>query len=84
MAELGPVLNVHTNRWRPDRQTVGVWFRGRRVAGELTAGDDAAEARFVPLHAIDVELAFPTDELIIEQVRRELGDGSGPLPDRIP
>jgi len=81
VAELGPVLNVHTNRWRPDRQTVGVWFRGRRTGGELVAGDDADEARFVPLHAVDVELAFPTDELIIDQLRRELDDRSDVLPD---
>ena len=78
VAELGPVLNVHTNRWRPDRQTVGVWFQGRRVSGEVRAADDADDARFVPLAAIDVELAFPTDELVIEQVRQS---ASGSLPD---
>ena len=71
VAELGPVLNVHTNRWRPDRQTVGVWFLGRRVGGEVRAGDDAAEARFFPLHHLDVELAFPTDQLIIDQLRSD-------------
>lgn len=76
-AEVVRVLDVHTNRWRPERQTVGVWFLGRRVAGEVVAGDDADDARFVPLDAIDVPLAFPTDELVIDQLRRELGpDGA--------
>lgn len=78
VAELGPVLNVHTNRWRPDRQTVGVWFAGRRVGGRLRAGDDADDARFFPLHALDVELAFPTDALIVDQLRAERsGAGKG-------
>lgn len=75
VAELGPVLDVHTNRWRPERQTVGVWFAGRRVGGELRAGDDAAEVRFVPLQSPGVELAFPTDELVIDQLRAQASRG---------
>jgi ADP-ribose pyrophosphatase YjhB (NUDIX family) len=76
VAEVERVLDVHTNRWRPERQTVGVWFLGRRVAGEVVAGDDADAARFVPLGAVDVPLAFPTDELVLDLVRRELGGGA--------
>jgi ADP-ribose pyrophosphatase YjhB (NUDIX family) len=75
VAELDRVLDVHSNWWRPERQTVGVWFLGRRLSGEVVAGDDADDARFVNLDDIDVELAFPTDELVVAQVRRELGGG---------
>jgi ADP-ribose pyrophosphatase YjhB (NUDIX family) len=76
VAELDRVLAVHSNWWRPERQTVGVWFLGRRVAGQVVAGDDADAARFVPVDAVDVDLAFPTDELVLDQVRRELGSGA--------
>src|SRR2546426_2406059 len=26
VADIGNVLNAHSNTWRPDRQAVGVWF----------------------------------------------------------
>ena len=47
--EVGHVVAVHSNFWRPGRQTVGVWFAGRRVGGSLMAGDDASEAGFFSL-----------------------------------
>ncbi len=74
--ELDGVLDVHSNMWRPERQTVGIWFRGRRVGGRLQAGDDAAEARFVHLDRIgvDVGLAFDTDLLVVDQLRRAAGE----------
>lgn len=70
--ELDRVLDVHSNMWRPERQTVGIWFLGRRVGGELRAGDDADDARFVALHRVgtDVALAFETDQLVVDELRR--------------
>lgn len=78
VVELDRVLDVHSNLWRPERQTVGIWFMGRRVAGGLRAGDDAAEARFVPLNriGIDVDLAFDTDQLVVDQLRRSGAAGA--------
>jgi len=65
--ELDGVVAVHSNFWRIERQTVGVWFGGRRVGGELRPGDDAVDARFFSLNNLP-ELAFPTDELVLAQL----------------
>ena len=40
VVELDGVLATHSNFWRPERQTVGIWFKGRRVGGDLPAGDE--------------------------------------------
>ena len=68
---LGPVLAVHSNFHDPAQHTVGIWFRGRVVAGTLCAGDDVDEVGFYPLDALPGELAFPTDELVITQLLAE-------------
>lgn len=70
--ELGGVVAVHSNFWRAERQTVGVWFGGRRAGGELRPGDDAVDARYFPLNDLP-DLAFPTDELVLA----ELASGAG-------
>jgi ADP-ribose pyrophosphatase YjhB (NUDIX family) len=69
--ELGDVLTVHSNFHDPDQHTVGIWFRGRVVGGSLLAGDDVDQVGYHPLDALPGRLAFPTDELVVEQLRRE-------------
>jgi 8-oxo-dGTP diphosphatase len=43
VADIGEVVHVASNFHDPGKLTVGVWFRGTVVGGELAAGDDADE-----------------------------------------
>ena len=66
---LGEVLAVHSNFHDPARLTVGLWFAGRVVGGVLQAGDDLSEVAFFPLAEPPQPLAFPTDGLVLEELR---------------
>jgi 8-oxo-dGTP diphosphatase len=72
IAEIGEVLQVASNFHDPAKPTVGVWFAGRVVGGELQAGDDAAEAGFFALNALP-ELAFETDAGLLARLAKERG-----------
>jgi 8-oxo-dGTP diphosphatase len=67
--ELGPVLAVHSNFHDPERLTVGIWFAGRVTGGVLAGGDDLKAAQFFPLAAPPQPLAFPTDKLVVTELR---------------
>jgi 8-oxo-dGTP diphosphatase len=69
---LGPVFDVHSNFHDPEHQTVGVWFLGRLTGGQLQPGSDAREAEFFSLESLPERMAFPTDLLICEKLRRLL------------
>ncbi|MSQ33920.1 MAG: NUDIX hydrolase [Dehalococcoidia bacterium] len=69
--EVGPVYAVHSNFHDPDSLTVGIWFRGTVVGGTLRAGDDLDEVGYFPLDALPEPLAFPTDRLVLDQLRAE-------------
>lgn len=60
VAEVGRVLFVASNFHDPEKLTVGIWFEGTVVGGELRPGDDAEEARFFALDDLP-PLAFETD-----------------------
>jgi ADP-ribose pyrophosphatase YjhB (NUDIX family) len=68
--ELGELLAVHSNFHDPERLTVGVWFAGKVVAGTLQAADDLDKVEFFPLEAPPAPLAFPTDMLVVEDLRQ--------------
>jgi ADP-ribose pyrophosphatase YjhB (NUDIX family) len=79
--EVGDVFAVHSNFHDAAQHTVGIWFRGRVTGGELRAGDDVDAVGFYALDELPGPLAFPTDELVVDQLRRELagrGRGAGP------
>jgi ADP-ribose pyrophosphatase YjhB (NUDIX family) len=77
--ELGPVFDVHSNFHDPERQTVGVWFLGKMASGHLHPGSDAREADFFPLDSLPSTMAFPTDVLICDRIRRLLANGGEAL-----
>ncbi len=72
--EVGQVYSVQSNRHDPDCYSVGVWYLARIIKGDIQPGDDLCDLGFFPLNNIP-PLAFPTDKIVIEQLRRE---ASGP------
>ena len=65
------VYAVHSNFHNPNAFTVGIWFRATVVSGTLQAGDDLDAAGFFPLDALPEPLAFPSDRLVLDQLRQE-------------
>ncbi len=66
---VGEVVAVHSNFHDPARLTVGVWFAGSVTGGTLTPADDLDAAAFFPLEAPPTPLAFPTDALVLAELR---------------
>ena len=71
--EIGSVYAVHSNFHNSESLTVGIWFRSTVVGGALAAGDDLDRVGYFPLEELPEQLAFPTDCLVLEQLREELG-----------
>jgi len=69
VVEVGEVLAVHSNFHDPERLTVGIWFAGQVTGGALQAGDDLAEVAFFSLAEPPQPLAFPTDALVLAELR---------------
>ncbi len=69
IVELGPILSVQSNFHDPERLTVGLWFAGQVVAGTLAPADDLDRVDFFPLTSPPAPLAFPTDEVVLAELR---------------
>lgn len=65
IARIGDVLHVASNFHDPNKLTVGVWFAGTVVGGQLQAGDDAEAAEYFALDSLP-PLAFETDRAFLE------------------
>jgi 8-oxo-dGTP diphosphatase len=70
--EVRDVYAVHSNFHNPNSLTVGIWFQGTVVGGTMEAADDLDMVDYFPLDALPQPLAFPTDLLVLEQLRQEL------------
>jgi 8-oxo-dGTP diphosphatase len=62
---------VHSNFHNPAMHSVGIWFRGTVIGGTLRPDDDLDEVRYVSLHRLPENLAFPTDRLVLAQLQQE-------------
>ena len=77
--ELGEVFAVHSNFHAPEMHTVGVWFRAVSATGEARAADDLDRVEFFALDALPAEIAFPTDRIVLADLRRNAaGAADGP------
>ena len=58
------IAAVKTNGHDPERRTVGIWFFGQRIGGDINAGDDLQTVSFFEKQGLP-ELEFPTDHEVI-------------------
>jgi ADP-ribose pyrophosphatase YjhB (NUDIX family) len=72
IAEIGAPVFVASNFHDPAKLTVGIWFAGTVVGGELAAGDDAAEVGWFALDDLP-DLAFETDRRLLDELREREG-----------
>ena len=68
---VGEVYTAHSNFHDPRSLTVGIWFKGTVTGGKLQAGDDLCEVQYFPLDDLPIDLAFPTDRLVLDQLGNE-------------
>lgn len=68
--KLGSVFDVQSNFHDPFHLTVGIWFWGWIEEGTPKPGSDAGAVGFFPLDNLPEPMAFPTDRIVCEKLRR--------------
>jgi len=68
---VGGVFTVQSNFHNPGQHTVGIWFMAKVTGGRMQAADDLDELAFFALDNLP-PLAFPTDRVVLNQLRKEL------------
>ncbi len=72
--KLGPVFNIHSNFHNPLQYTVGIWFLVEEYNGNMKPDDDIDMLKLLSTKDIkdkNIELAFPTDKLIISELKEK-------------
>jgi ADP-ribose pyrophosphatase YjhB (NUDIX family) len=69
---LGEVVAVHSNFHNPKLLTVGTWFRGEVMGGEVHPADGEFDTLEWHHPAAPPDLAFPTDALVLSHLADEL------------
>src|SRR5690606_33498736 len=69
LVELGEVYAVRSNFHNPALHTVGIWFRGTILRGELCPQDDLSAAAWFDLRQLPQAIAFPTDVEVLARWR---------------
>ncbi len=73
LVEIYDIVEVLSNWHNPEHPTVGVWFFGKIVDGELKAGSDLSELGFFSYENIrELDMAFPTDIMVINKIKHQL------------
>lgn len=72
--ELLRIYSAQSNFHDPDKHTVGIWFLARVVGGDLKACDDLEDVSYFNLNELP-PLAFPTDYIVIEQLKNDFESG---------
>jgi 8-oxo-dGTP diphosphatase len=74
--QTGPVLAAYSNFHDLTAQTAGIWFWGTRIGGDPRAGSDATMVAFHPLSNLPQEMAFPTDLLVCDSLKKGIASGA--------
>lgn len=69
--ETGRVVAVHSNFHNPQQHTVGTWFEGNVLGGELHPVDGELSELAYVAPSSPPPLAFPTDAFVLEQLAAE-------------
>jgi ADP-ribose pyrophosphatase YjhB (NUDIX family) len=68
---LDEVFAVQSNFHNPKQHTVGIWYSGELMGGNLVPGGDLYQVQFFPLDNLPV-IKFPTDQVVINKLLSEL------------